>query len=360
MAASEQYLYKPGKNHVVACGFPQRAPIPLQGSMAEYTDSSVQLGCALDSRFDETAHLELILSRGPWKIIQVLHELMNLGLPFTALRASLLNRVLPAAAFGIELVVHVSGFEKKLNSLQAFWLRKALGCGAIPRIVLMRELGIVDRLSALAWTRAISLRRRSKVDPRYRQEDAIMNLAASEPSSWSAAVEFQTHILQLPPTPSELFSCELLSTQRQAKLRHHVQLVIQPAVRSWESKQWQQLPRNQQHWARYSFDAWTLADLDHCEIAIPAAQAWAQLKLHGFFFDGQNVPRAQCSFCNKDVLECTSHLFFDCFGTYKLIGHLLDSADETTRLHVGSNLPDVTSVLKWIDAVWKLQRNRKI
>eukprot|EP00435_Cladocopium_sp_Y103_P047147 s873_g13.t1 len=129
VAALEQYLYKPGKNHVVARGFPQRPPIPLQGSMAEYRESAVQLGCAMDSRFDGTSHLELILSRGPWKMIQVLHELMNLGLPFAALRASLLNRVLPAAAFGIELVVHVSGFEKKLNALQVFWLRKALGCG---------------------------------------------------------------------------------------------------------------------------------------------------------------------------------------------------------------------------------------
>ena len=100
--------------------------------MGEYTDSSVQLGCALDSRFDGTAHLELILSRGPWKMIQVLHELMNLGLPFTALRASLLNRVLPAAAFGIELVVHVSGFEKKLNSLSSFLASKGVGVWCHP------------------------------------------------------------------------------------------------------------------------------------------------------------------------------------------------------------------------------------
>eukprot|EP00435_Cladocopium_sp_Y103_P027371 s1335_g6.t1 len=111
----------------------------------------------------------------------------------------------------------------------------------------MHELGIVDRLSALAWTRAISLRRRSKVDPRYRQEDAIMSLAASEPSSWSAAVELQAQTLLLPPVPSELFSSELLPAQRKAKLRYHVQSVVQPAVRCWELTQWQQLPRNQQH-----------------------------------------------------------------------------------------------------------------
>eukprot|EP00435_Cladocopium_sp_Y103_P050340 s1589_g15.t1 len=206
VAAQEQYLYKPGKNHVVANGFYCRMPIPLQGSMVEYKDDAVQLGCAVDTRFDGTAHLHHILSRGPRKLHQLLGELVNLGLPFAAFRASMQTRMLPAAAFGLELVVRVPGFEKKLNAMQAFWFGTALGCVSVPRVVLMHEFGVRDRLSALAWIRAISLRRRASVELRYAQEDAIMIKAEEEPTSWSAAVAAQVGLLQIPAVPAELRS----------------------------------------------------------------------------------------------------------------------------------------------------------
>ena len=51
-------------------------------------------------------------------------------------------RMLPAFTFGLELVVHVLGFEKKINALQAVWFRTALGCVSVPRVVVMHEFGV--------------------------------------------------------------------------------------------------------------------------------------------------------------------------------------------------------------------------
>eukprot|EP00435_Cladocopium_sp_Y103_P075802 s164_g65.t1 len=359
VASLEQYLYKPGKNHIVACGFQHRAPIPLQGSTVEYTEEATQLGCSVNMQFDGSAHLQFILSRGPGKMFQLMGELVSLGLPFAAVRASLMNRVLPSAAFGIELVVHVPGFEKKLNSLQAFWLRKALGCGQIPRVVLMREFGALDRLSAMAWIRAIALRYRVLADPRYDQEKTIMSLAAAEPSSWAAHVDSHIQFLSVPPLPVDLLSTELQPAQRKAKLHHFVQSVVQPTIRAWERTDWHLAKRNEQHWVQFSFSDWTIADMDHFQFPIPAAQAWVQLKLHGFFFDGSPVPSSPCGLCKKEALECVEHLFFDCLVARKLIGPLLDKSDEVTKFHVGANLPDLSSVGEWVYAAWNLWRQRR-
>ena len=67
-------------------------------------------------RFDGSAHLQLILTRGQGKMFQLMSELVSLGLPFAALRAAMKNRVLPSAHFGIEWVV-CSWFCKKVKCL---------------------------------------------------------------------------------------------------------------------------------------------------------------------------------------------------------------------------------------------------
>ena len=63
VAAREQYLYKRGENVVVASGFSCRMPIPLQGSSVEYKDDAIQLGCDVNTRFDDTTHLQHFLPR---------------------------------------------------------------------------------------------------------------------------------------------------------------------------------------------------------------------------------------------------------------------------------------------------------
>jgi len=179
----EQYMYKPSKCSIVASGFSQRAPVMLQGQEVNYCNEAVQLGISLDTRFDGEAHLQLLMSRGPGRMKCLVAELMNLGMPMQALITSMRTRMTPAATFGIELVVQMPYADKHLNALQAKWLRSALGCHSVPRVVMMAELGIKDRLSATAWARALMLRRRGRLDSRYAQEEEIFKLAESCPSS---------------------------------------------------------------------------------------------------------------------------------------------------------------------------------
>ena len=69
-----------------------------------------------------------------------------------------------------------------------FGFVKLLDVDRFPRVVLMYEVGTLDRLSATAWIRAIALRHKVLADPRCDQEKVIISLAAAEPSSWSALV----------------------------------------------------------------------------------------------------------------------------------------------------------------------------
>lgn len=132
VAARKKYLYKPGKTFVVANGFSSRTPLALQRPTVEHQHDAVQLGCAADIRFDGTAHLQHILSRGPRKLHQLLGGRVNVALPFAALKTSRQTRMLPAPAFGLGLVVRMPGFETKRDALQAF-------------SVLMHDFGVRNR-----------------------------------------------------------------------------------------------------------------------------------------------------------------------------------------------------------------------
>ena len=135
-------MYKPSKCSIVASGFSQRAPVMLQGQKVSYCNEAVQLGISLDTRFDGGAHLQLLMSRGPGRMKCLHAELINLGMPMQALLTSMRTRMIPAATFGIELVVQVPYADKHLNALQAKWLRAALGCHSVPRIVMMARLSL--------------------------------------------------------------------------------------------------------------------------------------------------------------------------------------------------------------------------
>ena len=357
-AALEQYMYKPSKCSIVASGFSQRAPVMLQGQEVNYCNEAVQLGISLDTRFDGGAHLQLLMSRGPGRMKCLLAELINLGMPMQALLTSMRTRMTPAATFGIELVVQVPYADKLLNALQAKWLRSALGCHSVPRVVMMAELGIQDRLSATAWARALMLRRRSHLDPRYAQEDEIFKLAESCPSSWASAVKRKEIELGLATVPH---GCDDASTkQLKAKLHSHAHTVILPAIRASEHRLWYACPKNIQHWRSFPPDAWTVASLSLWGVTIKDAQAWAQLKLQGYFSrqDGHAGPSVPCSFCNDDLLETTEHMFLSCPRVHAMLDAVLLSACHETRLSVGSKLEHAEDVLPWVYAAGKLLRSK--
>eukprot|EP00435_Cladocopium_sp_Y103_P041027 s2238_g11.t1 len=274
-----------------------------------------------------------------------------------ALLVATFSRVLPAASFGMEVVVHVAGYDKLLNSLQATWMGKVLGCIAVPRTVMMHELGITLRFSALALVRASGLRRRAWVDPRYVQEKENRQCAQHEPSTWIAAVVSMEHTLGLPCVPDEL-CCDSLSTaQRKAKLHHHIVAVVQPAILRYEIATWASLHKNAQHQAAINPLHWTVAQVAQLDVSISDCQAWAQLKLQGFFSVGKaNSPgaRGSSAFCNKPELETVDHLFFDCSLVHNMLNTLLASADSQTRRRVGANCVAAADVLKWVRAAGKL------
>ena len=358
VAALEQYMYKPSKCSVVASGFSQRAPINLQGSAVHYVTDAVQLGISLDTRFDGAAHLQLIMARGPGRMKCLIAELVNLGMPMQALLSSMRTRLTPAVTFGIELVIQIPYAEKHLNGLQAKWMRAALGCLTVPRVVMMLELGIRDRLSVIAWARALMLRRRARLDPRYAQEEEIFRLAESSTCSWASVVHQKECDLHLPLMPP---GCEGLPTnQLKAKLHYHAQTVVLPALRALELTAWYNSPKILQYWSLYSSGSWTVADLAPWGISIADAQAWAQLKLQGHLsnFDGSGGPSVPCSFCNRDDLETTEHLFLSCPRALVLLETLLSGACQKTRLTLGSNLARAVDVLPWVEAAGKLARSK--
>ena len=104
-----------------------------------------------------------------------------------ALLLAAVPRVFSLATFGMELVVPVASNEKRPSHLpcrcETILTRKAL-----PRIVMMYELDIHPRLSALALLRAIGSWRRACADPNYWQEKKILQCAMQEPPTWAAAV----------------------------------------------------------------------------------------------------------------------------------------------------------------------------
>jgi len=151
--------------------------------------------------------------------------------------------------------------------------------------------------------------------------------------------------------------CDDASTkQLNAELHSHAHTVILPALRASEQRVWFACPKNMQHWRSFSPDAWTVASLSPWGITIKDAQAWAQLKLQGYFSrkDGHPGPSVPCGFCNDSVLETTEHMFLSCPRVHALLEAVLLSACHETRLSVGSKLEHAEDVLPWVYAAGKL------
>ena len=326
VASEDQYVYKQGKNKVVVNNFARRRPLQLQGSEVEFADQHVQLGIVLDTRYDGRAHLHHILSRGSSKMHLLLLELSTLGLPMHALLLSVRTRMLPSVAFGVELVVHTPCSDKQLNSMQASWKKKISGCALVPRVVLLWELGFQDRLSAIAWARAIMLRRRSAADPRYSHENSILSYAEVEPSSWPAAVQAKESYLAIPPFTGVV--SPLTPAKTKAQLGHHARTVVVPHVRAHEMKTWHHSSKNRLYWKDFSPVNWTI-------LCAPPS----------------------CRLCGSSDAETVRHLLFQCDVAMRFFAHVPAWTDSATRVAVGSSLSGAREVLPWLEAAGKLLRH---
>ena len=353
-AAEDQYVYKQGKSKVLARDFSKRRPLQLQGSPVEFAEQHVQLGIMLDTRFDGRAHLHHILSRGSSRMHVLILELTMLGLPMHALLLSVRTRLIPAVAFGVELVVHIPYSDKQFNSTQASWMRKISGCNLVPRIVLLWELGFRDRLSAVALARAIMLRRRSRADPRYSREDEILAYAEREPSSWPAIVRAKEELSAIPPFVVQ--ASVQSSVRLKAQLWYHARTVVVPLVRAHEMRTWNESSKNCANWGNYSPMNWTISQLSQLGPSILDSQAWLQLKLQGYFTNGSRIALPACRLCGRDEAETVHHLLFQCDDAMQFFARVPAWRDKHTRLAVGSSLSEARDVLPWLEAAGRLHR----
>ena len=181
----------------------------------------------------------------------------------------------------------------------------------------MHELGTPDRLSAVAWSRAIMVRRRARIDAWYKTENGILGLEESEPSCGPAAVMRKEQGLGLPML--DIDGSNASAKQTKAKVCHHASTVVIPAMRAHEQTTWHSCARNLEHWQSYSGSYWTV---------------------HQFAVYAASGTVAPCRFCATDSSEALEHLFFECDVAMQFTQHVPAWVDHATRCAVGANLSD--------------------
>ena len=174
-------------------------------------------------------------------------ELSTLGLRMHALLRSVRARMLS------QLLVHTPGSDKQLNSMQASWMKKISG----DEENLWLCTGSSSCLSAIAWARAIMLRRRSAADSRYSHENSILSYAEVEPSSRPAAVQAKESCLAIPSFTGVV--SPLTPAKTKAQLGHHARTVVVPHVRAHEMKTWHHSSKNRLYWKGFSPVNWTIS-----------------------------------------------------------------------------------------------------
>ena len=147
------------------------------------------------------------------------------------------KRVQPSATYGMGLTVHNPVGEKMLNRVRAWWLRRVLELQSpVPRILIMEDLGVRLRLSAVAWARAIMLRERMRCIPTYAAEERVLQIARRDVNGWTAAIEDQIshfNMTRLAP-PANSQSKEAVPYH----CRRFREQTVTPRVRCWEAQRW--------------------------------------------------------------------------------------------------------------------------
>ena len=312
VAAREKYLYKPGNTFVVANGFSSRTPLAFQRPTVEHQHDAVQLGWAADIRFFGTTHHQHILFRGPRKLHQLLGGRVNVALPFAALKTSRQTRMLPAHVASAT-VDSCNLFEASSFCGPAMRVR---GC-CCPRRRRNRHLG--QRRGRLKFACFRSQRSLPSFGPliyglaNLRQSFGIM------PTMWFSL------LLESGTINSGGWSKATISIKRISVSQLGLWQIWMPKrVLIWQHK---------------------LGPSLNCKVSSPA-------------MDLATDPFALCA--SKMKLSVFGICFFTWWRVHRLIGDLLDRADVTKKIHVGSNLPNAAAILPWISAAWKLQRPRDI
>ena len=344
VASRQQHCYKADKMAITAQGFSRTRPIPLQGGLVQYTDRHTSLGNTVAAAPTGIDHLTVITKRSKQRLVQFITYCECAGLSMAVLLLALDARFMPEVCHGIELVMHYPNAPKLLNALQASWLHQIIGLqNKMPRVVLMVDLGVLDRLSAYGWIRALKLRERIRADNRYSKEEAIFRAASHEPGTWAAALEdMETRlglgqVVSFPPAATKFV--------RRERMKQHSRNVIIPAVAEEERRCWLETAENNRHWLNYERSGWTVYHLSQQGCSYSDLCSWARPKLQGHFTVDQegehSGPHPSCRLCDAMTPETSMHLFNECPAAKPVVAKLSGSM---LQRHQPPGISDLASV----------------
>jgi hypothetical protein len=322
VASEEQYCYKSDKMKITAKAFTRKQPIDLQGAPVNYADSVVALGFTSPQDYTGECHLAAILKQGRSTFARVYASFAASGLPMQAMLKAMPQRITPASLFGGQLIIHNPSTVKLVNKLQAQWMHTILGVHKnLPRIVMMWEVGLLDRASAILWMRAVSLWIRIHHDPKYEHERVIVSVAHSQSNPWCIMISDMVKRLAVGAGP--MVSADDSPGTIKRKFSAYNKDVINTAVRTHEMQTWNALPKHKEYWMRFDPNRWTIGQLSNSGLPVSDFQLWANLKLQGGYSHWTQQSLVEipptCRFCHAPVQENVEHLLSGCSETSKRI-----------------------------------------
>jgi hypothetical protein len=304
----------PGKTEVTSKSFTNRRPIECEGEPIQYAESHRALGIRDPDKTNSLAQLGDVLGKGRKVTGAIINACIQSEFPMAVLLSSIEIRIYPSGTFGAELTIHHPSADKMLNRFQAWLHRRILRVAAVvPRIVVMRELGVTARLSTKVWRRAVMLKERIEYQPQYNEERRILELSRKEPGSWAAGVEQKLSELPAIKEPAWRNGRQMPPT-KQALLRYSKEKVL-PILLAKEREDWAQTPKQLSYWLRWDRTSWTVSDMRREPLSIRSLRAWSQLKLQGYLAsdDGSSGgPAMPCRACGAYIEETAAHLIKGC------------------------------------------------
>ena len=197
-------------------------------------------------------------------------------MPLHAQLAAVEGRVLPKTLYGSEFLQLNRGAVVRLNGLQEALLRQLLDLQIrVPRVLLLQEVGITRRLSAIVLRRALGLWARLELLPSDHPCRVVAGVAVEHHRTWSTVMLNEVAELGI-PSPREWAGRDVDLSRPTARriAKNYAREVVDPVLEARE-EEWREAelrtypPRG----------VGTAADLLNLPIPVASIRAWAQLRL---------------------------------------------------------------------------------
>ena len=309
----------PSKSVIVLKEARQYGLIPTTAGQIKVGEQHRGLAMIMHENLSRSAQFQDIERRLLFHILKAKAAIVTLGLSFQALVRYATTRSQKSALYTCCVMINATGFTVWINSLQEKAMRRMLGLRRrLPRVILMKELGIDLRWSTQFQMDAVMLYQRLCLNPRNAYALPILEEASKYDATWITAVKnlqtnWEIHTMR------STCDMEASTSGRKYRIKKFKVEAVKPAVLAWEDRQfWHaQIQTVQLHNAPIG-----LTVTDAAALGVPAVsvQVWAQLRLQGFFSkasDGSNNPGpSKCALCgDPNELETAEHLLSACDAT---------------------------------------------